>query len=73
MSGKKNTLVLLSVVIIMKTHFYITYPGNKRKEMKGLYPYLDFTNINTIVEPFAGTCAISYLNSKTRINIYPKR
>ena len=44
----------------MKTHFYITYPGNKRKEMKGLYPYLDFTNINTIVEPFAGTCAISY-------------
>ena len=44
----------------MKTHFYITYPGNKRKEMKGLYPYLDFTNINTIVEPYAGTCAVSY-------------
>jgi hypothetical protein len=36
------------------------YPGNKRKEMKGLYPYLDFTNINTIVEPYAGTCAISF-------------
>jgi hypothetical protein len=36
------------------------YPGNKRKEIKGLYPYLDFTNINTIVEPYAGTCAVSY-------------
>ena len=43
----------------MKNHFYMKYPGNKRKEMKGLYPYLDFTNINTIVEPYAGTCAIS--------------
>ena len=44
----------------MKTHFYITYPGNKRKEMAGLYPYLDFTNISTIVEPYAGSCAISF-------------
>ena len=44
----------------MKTHFYIHYFGNKRKEMTGLYPYLDFTNINTIVEPYAGSCAISY-------------
>ena len=44
----------------MKNHFYMKYPGNKRKEMKGLYPYLDFTNIDTIVEPYAGTCAVSY-------------
>ena len=44
----------------MKTHFYIHYFGNKRKKMTGLYPYLDFTNINTIVEPYAGSCAISY-------------
>ena len=44
----------------MKNNFYITYPGNKRTEMKGLYPYLDFINIDTIVEPYAGSCAISY-------------
>ena len=48
----------------MKTHFYITYPGNKRSEMKGLYPYLDFTNIDTIVEPFAGSCAVSFYISQ---------
>ena len=50
----------------MKTHFYITYPGNKRKEMAGLYPYLDFTNINTIVEPYAGSCAISFYISQQK-------
>ena len=44
----------------MTTHFYINYSGNKRKEMKDLYPYLDFTNIDTIVEPYSGSCAISF-------------
>lgn len=44
----------------MKQHFYIPYFGNKRKEMTDLYPYLDFKNINTIVEPYAGSCAISF-------------
>ena len=44
----------------MKNHFYIAYPGNKRKEMKGLYSYLDFTNIDIIVEPYSGSCAVSY-------------
>ena len=44
----------------MKSHFYIHYSGNKIKEMKDLYPYLDFTNITTIIEPYAGTCAVSY-------------
>ena len=47
----------------MKNHFYMPYPGNKRNEIKGLYPYLDFTNIDTIVEPFAGSCAVSYFIS----------
>ena len=44
----------------MKKQFYIAYFGNKRKEMTNLYPYLDFTNIDTIVEPYAGSCAVSY-------------
>ena len=42
------------------------YPGSKRKETKGLYPYLDFSNINTIVEPYAGTCAISFYIAQKR-------
>ena len=50
----------------MKNHFYIPYPGNKRKEMKGLYPYLDFTNIDIIVEPYAGSCAISFYISQQK-------
>ena len=51
----------------MKTHFYIVYSGNKRKEMKGLYPYLDFANIDTIVEPYAGSCAISFYISQHKV------
>ncbi len=50
----------------MKNHFYIAYFGNKRKEMKGLYPYLDFTDITTIIEPYAGSCAISYYISQQK-------
>lgn len=50
----------------MKTHFYIHYFGSKRKEMKGLYPYLDFTNIDTIIEPYAGSCAISFYISQQK-------
>ena len=45
----------------MKTnHFYISYFGNKRTEAKYLYDLLDLTNITTIIEPFCGSCAISY-------------
>ena len=65
----------------MKNHFYIPYPGNKRKEMKGLYPYLNFTNIDIIVEPYTGSCAvINYISTQKQgfayilndINIYLK-
>ena len=44
----------------MKNHFYISYAGNKRNEMPGLYSHLDFTGIDTVVEPFCGSCAVSY-------------
>ena len=47
-----------------QNHFYIAYSGNKRKEMTNLYPYLDFTNITTIIEPYAGSCAISFYISQ---------
>lgn len=43
-----------------KNHFYTSYFGNKRTEAKYLYDLLDLTNITTIIEPFCGSCAISY-------------
>lgn len=41
-------------------HFYTSYFGNKRTEVKYIYDLLDLTNITTIIEPFCGSCAISY-------------
>lgn len=41
-------------------HFYIPYAGNKRNEFKEFYNNINLENINTIIEPFAGTHAISY-------------
>jgi hypothetical protein len=36
------------------------YPGNKRNEIKQFYNFLNFENIDTIIEPYAGTSVISY-------------
>jgi site-specific DNA-adenine methylase len=44
----------------MKNHFYISYHGNKREEVENIYNLLDFNDITTIVEPFCGSCAMSY-------------
>ena len=44
----------------MKNHFYIPYFGNKRQEVENIYNLLDFNDITTIVEPFCGSCAMSY-------------
>ena len=44
----------------MKNHFYMSYSGNKREEVENIYNLIDFNNIATIVEPFCGTCAMSY-------------
>ena len=44
----------------MKNHFYIAYSGNKREEVERLYEAIDFTDITTIIEPFCGSCAMSY-------------
>ena len=44
----------------MKNHFFYPYVGNKREEVEHIYNLLDFNNINTIVEPFCGSCAVSY-------------
>jgi len=44
----------------MKQHFVMAYAGNKREEVEQIYDNINFTNITTIIEPYAGTCAISY-------------
>ncbi len=43
-----------------KNHFYISYFGNKRNEINQIYEHLNFDNTKIIIEPFCGSCAISY-------------
>ena len=50
----------------MKNHFYIPYCGNKRQEVKHIYDNIDFTDITTVIEPFCGSCAMSYYISTQR-------
>ena len=44
----------------MKNHFFFPYNGNKREEVEHIYNLLDLDNIYTIIEPFCGSCAMSY-------------
>ena len=42
-----------------KNHFFTPYAGNKRTEMREISKYIP-TDVKIIVEPFAGSCALSY-------------
>lgn len=53
----------------MKNHFIFAYAGNKRNECEDILKNIDFNNIETIIEPFCGTSAISYYISTK----YPKK
>lgn len=55
----------------MKNHFIISYAGNKRQEVGYLHDYLvgKIDGIDTIIEPFCGTSAMSVSLSIK----YPKR
>ena len=44
----------------MKNHFFFSYAGNKRQEVEHIYENINFKNIDTIVEPFCGSSALSY-------------
>lgn len=44
----------------MKNHFFFGYAGNKRQEVEHIYENINFKNIDTLVEPFCGSCALSY-------------
>lgn len=49
----------------MKNHFFFSYCGNKREEVDRIYQQLNLTNKNIFVEPFCGSCAMSfYLSTK---------
>jgi len=45
----------------MKNHFIMAYNGNKRQEVERIYNNIVINeNITTIIEPYAGTSALSY-------------
>lgn len=44
----------------MKNHYFTPYFGNKRNEIKDILPHINLDNIATILEPFAGSAAMSY-------------
>jgi len=44
----------------MKNHFIFSYFGNKRNEVVNIYEKIDFEGVTHIVEPFCGSCAMSY-------------
>jgi site-specific DNA-adenine methylase len=46
----------------MKNHFFTSYFGNKRQEVEKIYEALkdNLENIDTFVEPFCGSSAVSY-------------
>jgi len=44
----------------MKNHFFFPYLGNKRQMVEIFYNNIDLSNYKTIIEPFAGSAAVSY-------------
>ena len=52
----------------MKNHFYMAYAGNKRLEVENLYKFLNLNDVTDIVEPFCGSCAMSFYISLQQPN-----
>ena len=44
----------------MKNHFYMSYFGNKRMEIENIYNNLNLQDVEIIIEPFCGSCSMSY-------------
>jgi site-specific DNA-adenine methylase len=55
-----NIIKFLIHMYIVKNHFSASYHGNKRDEVETIYSNLHFDNIETTVEPFCGSCDLSY-------------
>lgn len=58
----------------MKNHFITPYSGNKRNEAENIYnttkDIYNYEDIETIIEPFCGSCAYSYYLSLKHPNKY---
>lgn len=54
----------------MKNHFITPYVGNKRNETPRIYESMNFKGIKTIVEPFCGSCAMSFYISTKHPKIF---
>ena len=52
-----------------QNHFIFSYTGNKREEVETIHESLNLDGIETIIEPFCGTSAMSFYLSR----LYPKR
>ena len=53
-----------------KNHFFYSYCGNKRNEMKEIMGSIKDSNVEYIVEPFCGSCSFSYHMSLLHPNKY---
>ncbi len=42
------------------SNFYFCYGGNKRRDIKFFKDYIKLDDVETIIEPFCGSCAFSY-------------
>lgn len=58
----------------MRNHFFIPYTGNKREEVDSIYNAIiknnSLNNIETIIEPYCGSSAMSYYISTLHPNKY---
>jgi len=54
----------------MKNHFFISYFGNKRREVEKIYKNINLDGIKTIIEPFCGSSSISYYINKENPDKY---
>lgn len=48
----------------MRNHFIFAYAGNKRNEVKDILPHINLDGIDTFIEPFCGTSAVSFALSQ---------
>lgn len=53
----------------MKNHFIISYFGNKRDEVERIYNNIDLTDVDTIIEPYCGSSALSFYIA----SLHPKK
>jgi site-specific DNA-adenine methylase len=54
----------------MRNHFVFAWAGNKREEVHNIVPHFNFNDIDTIIEPFCGTSAVSVYIASTHNNKY---